>query len=345
MKKIIPHKDHCTQHPSYRTPLNEKIVRVSRKQPCPICNHADFCGVSADGVLAFCMRVSQGSIKTAGNGAYIHKLRFDDAAPTPTPQQSVQPKPDAPLASIEHRDGIYSMLIRKHLELLPEHKDALHQRGLPASEIERCGFRSTPTEAEATSIARTLSEYDLTGVPGFYKQAGEWRMVTYQGMFIPVRDQHSRIQALMVRRDNVNGSGKYFWLSSTDKPHGASSGAPSNYANAHLLTDAREVTIAEGILKASVAAYFLRAPVIGNAPSCFGADFAANLKRDFPKLQTVFVAFDMDFKRKPEVEAAMFRLVAQLEKARFDVRVRTWPDKWKGIDDFLLGVSQMEVAA
>jgi hypothetical protein len=333
------------KHENSRTPRNEKIVRVSRKQPCSICNHTDFCGVTADGVLAFCMRVSQGSIKTAGNGAYIHKLRFDDAAPTPTPQKPVQPKPDAPLASREHLDGVYATLLRQQLELSPEHTDSLTKRGLSASEIERCGFRSAPAEAEAKSIARTLSEFDLTGVPGFYKQAGEWRMVTYPGIFVPVRDQRSRIQALMVRRDNVKGSGKYIWLSSKDKPHGVSSGAPAHYANAHLLADAREVTIAEGILKSSIAAFFLRAPVIGSAPSCFGADFAANLKRDFPKLQTVFIGFDMDFKRKPDIEAAMFRLVAQLEAARFNVRVRTWPDKWKGIDDFLFGVSRMEVAA
>ncbi len=323
------------------------ITRVSRKRPCPICSHADFCGVSPDGALAFCMRVSSGSIKTARNGAYIHKLRWDATTPAPAPQKPVEAKPDAPRASIEHRDRIYATLLRKHLALSTNHKDSLTKRGLSASEIERCGFRSAPTEAEAKSIARTLSEFDLTGVPGFYTEAGKWCIVPIaQGVLIPVRDQHSRIQALMVRRDNVNGSGKYIWLSSKDKAHGASSGAPSNYANAHMLTDAREVTISEGILKASVAAYFLRAPVIGNAPSCFGADFAANLKRDFPKLQTVFCAFDMDFKRKPEIEAAMFRLVAQLEAARFNVRVRTWPDKWKGIDDFLLGVaSQKEVAA
>jgi hypothetical protein len=184
-------------------------------------------------------------------------------------------------------------------------------------------------------------------VPGFFTETGGQRMVTITpGIFVPVRDQHSRIQALMVRRDNVHGGGKYLWLSSKDRPHGTGSGAPSHYANAHLLTDAREVTLTEGALKASIAAYFMRAPVIGNAPSCFGADFAANLKSEFPKLQRVNVAFDMDFRRNAQVKAALFRLVAQLEKARFNVRVRTWPDKWKGIDDYLLGVaSQKEVAA
>jgi hypothetical protein len=146
--------------------------------------------------------------------------------------------------------------------------------------------------------------------------------------------------------------GKYIWLSSAEdrdgKPReaGASSGAPCHYALSHMMKDAEAVTLTEGALKAEIAAHLLNQPVIGNAPSCFGEGFAANLKNDFPQLRTVFVAFDMDFKKNESVKAAMFRLVEQLEKSRFDVRIRTWPDKWKGIDDYLLAVaSQKEVAA
>ena len=49
------------------------FVRCSRAHPCPICGKPDWCTVSADGRVAFCMRVP--SARQARNGAYVHTLR------------------------------------------------------------------------------------------------------------------------------------------------------------------------------------------------------------------------------------------------------------------------------
>jgi hypothetical protein len=330
-----------------RSPLRP-IHRLRIK--CPVCGKPDNCAVSEDRTRAYCRRTA--SSHQGRDGGWLHILE-DTPRASYAPQQQPQ-QPSAPMieagslrADVEHVHKIYSILIRARLVLSEEHRRALMMRGLAASAIERNGYRSTPTALYAATVTRLLSDHhDLTGVPGFFKDHGAWRMVPLsQGVLIPVRDSLNRIQALMIRRDGASGSGKYIWLSSADRDGGASSGAPSHYANALLLKDAREVTLTEGALKSQIAAHLLNSPVIGNAPSCFGADFAANLKRDFPQLRTAFVAFDMDFKRNEHVKAALFRLVEQLEKARFDVRVRTWPDRWKGIDDYLLGVSQQEVAA
>jgi hypothetical protein len=343
-----------------------KPLRVSRKRPCTICSKPDYCGISVDGVIAFCTRNSAGSFKTARNGAYMHRLieqRAMFAAKVANLQSGQHPslssanlqstkttaaaakESDVSVrAAADHVDRVYSMLLRSHLVLAKEHQAQLQERGLDAATIINNGYVSTPTAIYAKAITRELSRYDLRGVPGFYREAGEWRMADYgAGFYIPVRDARSRICALQLRRDEAQP--KYIWLSSAGKHEGVSSGAPCHYAKPHLLRSAREVTLVEGMLKSDIAAYFLQSPVIGNAPSCFGADFAANLRTNFPNLQTVYVAFDMDFRRNEHVRAAMFRLTRQLERARFQVRVRTWPPQWKGIDDYLLGVSRQEVAA
>ncbi len=333
-----------------------KPLRVSRKRPCSICGKPDFCGISHDGVIAFCTRISSGSFKTARNGAYMHRL-----IESTTPFQRPQPQPapiiqETPRASVEHVDGIYSMLLRSHLVLSEKDKADLMMRGLDAATVRRNGYVSTPSAIYAKHVALALSHYDLRGVPGFFVECGEPRMVWMdEGIIIPVRNQNMRIVALMYRRanfDKAEGFGKYIWISSGEdregKPRkdGTPSGAPCHWANSHMMTDAREVTLTEGALKADVAAHLMRAPVIGNAPTCFGEHFAVNLKRDFPKLKTVFVAFDMDWIKNSHVNGALFRLTSQLDQAGFDVRVRTWSSELgKGLDDFLLNVSMGRMAA
>jgi hypothetical protein len=333
-----------------RSPLRS-VHRLRIK--CPVCGKPDNCAVSEDRTRAYCRRTA--SAHQGRDGGYLHILEetphLSHAPQTPPRTQA------APIivADEARRHSVYTALLRE-LQLSPADHASLRARGLSDEAIEHGQFKSTPTKDDADRITRRLAQdFDLTGVAGFYKEAGAWRMTwTDAGIIIPVRDADARISALMYRRTHAREDesfGKYIWISSAEdrdgKPRsaGASSGAPCHFALSHMMKDAEAVTLTEGALKAEIAANFLNQPVIGNAPSCFGADFAANLKKDFPQLQTVYVAFDMDFRRNEHVKAALFRLVEQLERARFDVRVRTWPDRWKGIDDYLLGVSQQEVAA
>lgn len=53
----------------------DEFVRVSRAHPCPVCGKPDWCTLSADGRVAFCMRVP--SARQASNGGYVHVLRSD----------------------------------------------------------------------------------------------------------------------------------------------------------------------------------------------------------------------------------------------------------------------------
>ncbi len=330
--------------PRDRSPL---VPVIKTKRKCPVCDHKTWCSVTADDAIVFCMRVSSGSFKTARNGAYMHRLIDTSPAPRQQPQPPHAPTVEnAPRAEDLKIVAAYADLLRLHLVLSEEHRRQLHARGLDDLSIGVNGYASVPTPIFASFIARALSRtHDLHGIPGFYRDAGEWRMVTGgAGFFVPVRGADWRIQGLQIRRDE--GKPKYIWFSSKDRAGGASPGSPVHYAKPNLLKTATEVTLTEGALKADIAAHLLGAPVIAAAGvSNFGADFAANLKRDFPQLRTIYVAFDMDFDHKEAVRRALFRLVAQLERARFTVRVRTWPPGWKGIDDYLLAISQREVAA
>jgi phage/plasmid primase-like uncharacterized protein len=154
---------------------------------------------------------------------------------------------------------------------------------------------------------------------------------------VPVRDNRGRIVGLQIRRHNIDdGRGKYKWLSSAHKPGGTSSGSPLHYANSYLLHDAREVLITEGALKANIISHFLGCPVIAAAGvSNFGHDLAAQLRAKFPRLHTTIIAFDSDWRIKPTVKSALMRLQRELWRVGFDVVTRTWPAKFKGLDDYL----------
>lgn len=53
--------------------MKSEWVRVTRTHPCPVCQKPDWCGVSADGNVAHCMRVQ--SDKPIENGGWLHALK------------------------------------------------------------------------------------------------------------------------------------------------------------------------------------------------------------------------------------------------------------------------------
>jgi hypothetical protein len=72
--------------------------RVTRAAPCPVCKKADWCGVSADGAAACCMRVQ--SERQAKNGGWIHRVGLLPPVPrrpSPRPlEHKLEPSIDAP---------------------------------------------------------------------------------------------------------------------------------------------------------------------------------------------------------------------------------------------------------
>lgn len=332
-------------------------MRRAKLKTCPVCGGRDNCSIREDRSQIFCRREAGASWPGSVSGAGGYTCTLDDSLPRAPIVSTRKPTiTHALVADASTRHAVYSAFLRS-LSLSVAHHADLAARGLSDEAIKQCQFRSAPTKDEAAELTRTLAEdWDITGVAGFYKEAGRWRAVWMdESFFVPVRDQHARIVALMRRRTRMRPGekNKYIWFSSGEdrdgnpREGGGGSGSPCCFANSHMMLDAADVTLTEGALKSQIAGYFLNQPVIGNAPSGYRPDFAANLKANFPQLRNVYVAFDSDLSTNVHVRGSLFRLVEQLERAGFNVRARTWPAHLgKGIDDYLLAVaSRKEVAA
>ena len=63
-----------------QTAMPSVWVRVSKKRLCPICEKGDWCGVTADGMFACCMRVK--TDRPVKNGGWLHRLT-DSPRPVP----------------------------------------------------------------------------------------------------------------------------------------------------------------------------------------------------------------------------------------------------------------------
>lgn len=55
-------------------PDKEKMQRVSRKNPCPVCGKPDWCLFAPDGTVAICQRVQEGSVRRCGDAGWLHIL-------------------------------------------------------------------------------------------------------------------------------------------------------------------------------------------------------------------------------------------------------------------------------
>lgn len=161
-----------------------------------------------------------------------------------------------------------------------------------------------------------------------------------QGFLIPCRDVQGRIVSCQIRLDT--GSPRYVWLSSRDLPCGASSGAPLHFVKPDLTDQTRRAIITEGLLKADICAEMLGCCVIGLAGvASFTAELGHSLLCELSQLREVAIAFDADWRMKPEVRNALQRLYTSIRATRLKVQVWSWDIALgKGLDDYLLREGQ-----
>jgi hypothetical protein len=75
MKAVLCAQDRKTQAEGITVSSDEKMQRVTRKDPCPVCGKPDWCLVAPDGSAAICPRIEEGSVKKCGDAGYLHILR------------------------------------------------------------------------------------------------------------------------------------------------------------------------------------------------------------------------------------------------------------------------------
>lgn len=115
-------------------PDESPILRVTKAHPCSVCHRPDWCNYTADGRLAFCMRVP--SAHQAKNGAYIHVLRDTRDTPPPPPMPQPPPSVAALLFDAEH--------YMRRLDEVAERYDIdglAVSLGVDVSALERLGTR------------------------------------------------------------------------------------------------------------------------------------------------------------------------------------------------------------
>jgi DNA primase len=342
----------------YAPRTDRRFVRTTKKNRCPICGKSDWCSTTDDRELAFCMRVSAGSIKTAKNGAYIHVLGAEKAGfryigPAAHTANVPTPKKEQPVSRVKAywMNAVYTFLL-ENLTLDADHAEhLLSERGLSDTTIAEKLYASTPAPSEQELINK-LMEFTygdkLRGIPGFYidRESRRWRFrFPKNGFFVPCRNAAGEIIGLMVRQDG-DQKPKYFWVSTPPDEYagGASSGSPLHFVYPDRVPQTHEAIITEGALKADRIAEFKGGyPCIAIAGvNNFSEPMAAELKELLPDLATVVIAFDADWQTKPEVEKALRRLIAILDE-HFQVGIMEWElADGKGLDDVLHGEREDE---
>lgn len=329
-----------------------KFLRVNKKRQCPVCNYADWCGISEDGNVVACMRVSSGN--QAKNGAYLH-FQNDESQPKTAPkriEQQVKIVPEYVTRSSDEINEIYSAFLDR-LVLANNHKADLERRGLGFISVDLHGYKSMPTPLYGEKICCQLinNGYDLNGVPGFYKRNDVWRFVDYRratGYLIPIRNRKHQICALQLRRDD-NQTPKYLIISSGWQQSGTPSGAPPHFATLGKpikREQVKEIIVTEGALKANISACFVDMPIVGLVSvSTFNETLPEILKEAYPNLAIVKIAFDSDALENEAVKAQRCRLSGILNDAGIEPRILSWNRQFKGLDDYLTAKKNSSHAA
>jgi hypothetical protein len=325
------------------------LKRVTKQHKCEICGKPDWCSYSENGAIALCSRISAGSVKQAKNKDYIHKLRPDVgniASAVSTSSLKSSGSCGNKQAGADHLHEVYSYLLGDCLELTEEHGDVLlNVRALSDSTIGNKLYASMPSKEKLPEVCAKLEKRfgdKLNGVPGFYKdEVGRLKMVHYGGYFIPIRDVQGRIVGMQIRLDRYVDNNKYLWFSTNPEKftYGASSGTPVHYVKPDLVWQFGFAYITEGALKADIISEYENAAVIAIAGvTCFDVEtFGIEIRKAIPKLERAKIAFDIDWKTNPSVEAGLLRMRHSLKLAGLVVEIADWDaEQGKGFDDVLI---------
>src|SRR5262245_49193069 len=327
--------------------------RVNRRRPCKICGKPDWCSYTRDGErISICMRVSDGArkINCHGGAIFIHDDWREEKG---IDVRTVTSIPQWPIAPIEIRDFVYGKLIEHSPATL--YPDALiaGEKGLLARGLDERHFGNygglPACSSDRDRVARLLLQEindrfpeigSLRGMPGLWKGGREthlWKPKDYLGprLIIPVRDGSGRIQACQMRLPFTTKNGlRYFWLSSSNLPHGTGSGSPLHFKFrlADLPHDAR-IVIVEGVLKADVL-YALRPDLYIVATPSVAANHDALLH--LTRGRHTLIAFDADNYSNKAVCFHLASLIARRMRSEGTLattRIASWDRRFKGIDD------------
>lgn len=318
-----------------------KFRRVTREEPCPVCDHPDWCSFSTTGPFVWCNRILNKS------GGHFHKIGDGVVEHTTHKQRVVTQK----RGSVEHLDSIYRILGAK-LGLSSLHENSLlRERRLPYEALSTfASLRGREKHNEIVAeIVQHFGEFSLYGVPGFRQHEGVWSLYAPdRGLLVPYPNIDGKILGYQIRSDlssqdlHTRSLPRYIWLSSTGQTGGTSSGAPIAVWRPEKIKETSTIWITEGSLKACITAYHLDSAVIG-IPGVMS--WSQSLKLLPPKTRCV-IAFDKDVPARPAVVECEKLLIEKLVSWGRSVSIATWnpgeSGQYKGIDDCIISYGTLD---
>jgi hypothetical protein len=236
----------------------------------------------------------------------------------------------------------YKMLLTM-LTLAAPHKERLLARGLTEDSIALFGYKSVPAFGQQGLCEKLLqSGCALEGVPGFYKDNGQWNAkLKAPGIIIPVCGIDGKIAGMQIRLDKPINGREYIWFSSAGLEGGASSGAP-----VHFIGDpaAKVIFVTDGSLKGAVAHALTRHTFVclpgikslgglDNLLQCLRANGAAE----------ALEAFDIKKLTDDKLNESAAKLREKLSSYGFKTTSAVWNDKsLSGVDDYFLHRMQIK---
>ncbi len=163
---------------------SQEWIRTSRDKPCPICGKSDWCSFSADGEVANCMRIAEGSFKTTRDEGYIHRLKDSQAPRVKRFTRSISLAPCTDMRDLAKKNCEAG---RKKCELIQNLADQLM---VPLWTLDRlqCGWHE---DKRAFSFPMMNATGGITGIR-LRALSGEKFAVTgsRDGLFIPTATKY-----------------------------------------------------------------------------------------------------------------------------------------------------------
>jgi Domain of unknown function (DUF3854) len=315
-------------------------TRVSRRQPCPVCEKHKYCEFRSDGAI-HCMSVESAYPCEYRNGGWMHNLPGRSTTPltiVPKEPETLPERADAATC-----DTVY----RTCLEIFPlssAHRDDLLRRELSADSLGNFGSMP-PHFQRRQALAQLEKRYGrptLLTVPGFIEEGGELRLNAATGLLLAVVGNDGLIAALNVRNAPPGGKKSYIWVSSARKDS-PSSGSPCHVVKPEG-APSHKVLVTEGVIKAEIAARrmgLMTIGMVGHTPHTAALELLAELASH--GVESVIIAFDEDANPDTRVlvEKSRRRFAAAALALFLTVRYARWDHaNGKGIDDLLVSGHQ-----
>lgn len=321
--------------------------RVSRQQPCPVCQKTHGCLIYSE--HAICLRIPSEHPVTTGLGGWRHALHSQQAdSQLFQAALNVFAEPTSRLAPPQVLDRVYRSL-HSYLSLSEAHRRHLtQQRQLSPEVIAQRGYLSWGQgdrlmRSHLADILYQLHGGQVLDVPGILlREQGNRTYLTLAGppgILIPVRNVEGQIVAHQIRVDDPLKSGKYLWLSSSSRG-GPSSGSPvhvSRPLQPSQTPPSGRVWLTEGPLKADIACQLLNEIVLALPGAQADRHFLSTLEQlqQRGEVNELVLALDADWHEKQSIAVARLKLAEAAARHGIPVSLADWHPKFKGLDDLL----------